>query len=186
MAAIRPHCCRFCGATSLEKKLQVCSRCHCVCYCSPNCQRADWPHHKRHCAERTPELAAKQKEERASVKELLKETPMDCPVCGRKNPEPGYGLFVAWYMKGALFCSIPCYEEAEKQRTVPHTCCICGAAEVPEYALKFHFAKEGRKFPGGFIHFCCSKSCKKKSMNLVESIDNPAISKTITRNRRHP
>jgi hypothetical protein len=50
--------CRTCGvapAASAEHKL--CSGCKRVAYCGAACQKADWPHHKRRCSERTAEAA---------------------------------------------------------------------------------------------------------------------------------
>ncbi|KIY44237.1 hypothetical protein FISHEDRAFT_52392 [Fistulina hepatica ATCC 64428] len=46
--------CEFCRATS-DQPLRCCSRCHIVRYCSQECQRTDWPQHKRLCEPFTPE-----------------------------------------------------------------------------------------------------------------------------------
>lgn len=48
----KPTKCVRCSKTDCE--LMVCSKCKCAAYCSPECQKADWAHHKQHCA-----LAAK-------------------------------------------------------------------------------------------------------------------------------
>ncbi|CCM05818.1 uncharacterized protein FIBRA_08052 [Fibroporia radiculosa] len=39
--------CHNCG--KIEGKLNICSRCHTAWYCSKDCQRVDWPNHKRTC-----------------------------------------------------------------------------------------------------------------------------------------
>ncbi len=31
------------------KSLMTCSRCRAIYYCSPNCQKVDWPRHKKYC-----------------------------------------------------------------------------------------------------------------------------------------
>jgi len=41
-------CCHTCGKAS-DKKLSKCARCHAITYCSPQCQRDDWPRHSFHC-----------------------------------------------------------------------------------------------------------------------------------------
>jgi hypothetical protein len=47
--------CSFCNQTALESNkttdptLKVCSRCKKVFYCSKECQRLDWPNHKKVC-----------------------------------------------------------------------------------------------------------------------------------------
>ena len=48
--------CQHCGATEncskSDFKLKFCSRCHRVCYCSKECQTADWKDHKFGCVSR--------------------------------------------------------------------------------------------------------------------------------------
>ncbi|KAH9921635.1 uncharacterized protein B0H18DRAFT_1020599 [Fomitopsis serialis] len=39
--------CAKCGKT--DGSLKICSKCHAVKYCSPECQRADWREHKKTC-----------------------------------------------------------------------------------------------------------------------------------------
>ena len=39
--------CRGCGKPT--EQLKLCSRCQMAAYCSPECQRAHWPIHKREC-----------------------------------------------------------------------------------------------------------------------------------------
>lgn len=34
---------------ALAKKITICSQCHLGAYCSPECQKADWPSHKNQC-----------------------------------------------------------------------------------------------------------------------------------------
>ncbi|KAH9838731.1 uncharacterized protein C8Q71DRAFT_856660 [Rhodofomes roseus] len=43
------HKCNTCYASGTEKTLQKCARCRAAKYCSKECQRADWPKHKRSC-----------------------------------------------------------------------------------------------------------------------------------------
>lgn len=38
------------GRSSSSKQLLQCSLCHIVQYCSPACQKHDWPVHKKECA----------------------------------------------------------------------------------------------------------------------------------------
>ena len=43
--------CVVCNKFTLGKKLKRCSRCKCVEYCSVDCQKAHWRHHKKLCVE---------------------------------------------------------------------------------------------------------------------------------------
>jgi len=45
--------CRSCYKEDLKTKLFQCSRCKQVSYCSKECQKADWPNHKRSCVSGT-------------------------------------------------------------------------------------------------------------------------------------
>lgn len=50
--AIQPEfnlACVVCGSTKTPKK---CSRCKCISYCSPTCQKGDWKRHKAECTAR--------------------------------------------------------------------------------------------------------------------------------------
>lgn len=64
----RATSCLFCSKTSMDpkKELKRCSRCKRGTYCSPECQRVDFPRHKKEC---TPaeDLKAEEKE----VKEAM-------------------------------------------------------------------------------------------------------------------
>jgi hypothetical protein len=44
--------CLACGATT--ERLKRCSRCKAAQYCSPDCQRRDWPEHKLECRAAEP------------------------------------------------------------------------------------------------------------------------------------
>ncbi|KAJ7603878.1 hypothetical protein DFH06DRAFT_1255942 [Mycena polygramma] len=41
--------CFLCRAKKLRKKIKTCTKCMAVKYCSVDCQRADWPEHKKSC-----------------------------------------------------------------------------------------------------------------------------------------
>ena len=46
----RMRACGACGAT--DRKLNVCSRCHCALFCDTKCQKAGWREHKQECRPR--------------------------------------------------------------------------------------------------------------------------------------
>lgn len=50
--------CSRCGSSSSAKSLSLCSACRRAAYCSPACQRADWPAHKAACREGREVVAA--------------------------------------------------------------------------------------------------------------------------------
>lgn len=43
-------CTRLRGASEFELGTQRCTRCHVATYCGRECQRADWPGHRKLCA----------------------------------------------------------------------------------------------------------------------------------------
>ena len=49
--ASKPQGCATCSKVPEEgaAPLQRCSRCHTTCYCSKDCQKADWKNHKKQC-----------------------------------------------------------------------------------------------------------------------------------------
>ncbi|KAF7358848.1 MSS51-like protein, mitochondrial [Mycena sanguinolenta] len=53
MAAISYNACRTCYAKTNRKDLKRCGRCQNVWYCSPECQKKDWPEHKKFCGKKT-------------------------------------------------------------------------------------------------------------------------------------
>ena len=54
--AAAARACRSCKVPPAhDNKLQRCSGCGCVCYCSEACQREDWKRHKAECAAKAPE-----------------------------------------------------------------------------------------------------------------------------------
>ena len=44
------RCCVGCLTTAQKKPLKQCSGCHLIKYCSTECQRKNWPNHKKTCA----------------------------------------------------------------------------------------------------------------------------------------
>ncbi|KAJ7184894.1 hypothetical protein C8R46DRAFT_467676 [Mycena filopes] len=60
MAAIASSACRACRTAASRKSLKRCSKCNMVWYCSPACQKKDWPEHKKVCGQQTfdPKLVA--------------------------------------------------------------------------------------------------------------------------------
>ena len=51
-----PLACDKCGKTGVQ--LKECSACQNVRYCSLDCQKAAWKHHKPHCKKRQPAKTA--------------------------------------------------------------------------------------------------------------------------------
>lgn len=49
LTKIRAGRCMGCKKTQEETKFKMCGKCRFVPYCSPECQRANWPEHKRLC-----------------------------------------------------------------------------------------------------------------------------------------
>eukprot|EP00708_Paratrimastix_pyriformis_P003702 GAFH01002496.1.p4 GENE.GAFH01002496.1~~GAFH01002496.1.p4 ORF type:complete len:119 (-),score=23.23 GAFH01002496.1:162-518(-) len=72
--------CAGCGYSRLHVDLQLCSRCHKVFYCSPQCQRAHWPTHKPDCAAGpAPDPASAQVPEAAEASQVPTPAPMAPP-----------------------------------------------------------------------------------------------------------
>ena len=69
--------CASCGIAEIdEMKLKTCTACKSIRYCSVECQKNHWPHHKRACKKRMAELRD----------EILFQQPEssnlgDCPIC---------------------------------------------------------------------------------------------------------
>ncbi|KAF7358791.1 MSS51-like protein, mitochondrial [Mycena sanguinolenta] len=53
MAAISYTACQGCLVKTNRKHLKRCAQCQSVWYCSPQCQRKDWPEHKKACGKTT-------------------------------------------------------------------------------------------------------------------------------------
>jgi MYND finger len=56
--------------TTNSGKLKTCGKCHFVYYCSPSCQKTDWPDHKEKCKEYVKEYQKLTKD--ACTKKLSK------------------------------------------------------------------------------------------------------------------
>ena len=46
--------CKVCGKCAIGGPLKRCSRCKQAFYCSKDCQKSDWPQHKRSCQPPNP------------------------------------------------------------------------------------------------------------------------------------
>ena len=69
--------CASCGIAEIDEiKLKTCTACKSLRYCSVECQKKHWPHHKRACKKRMAELR-----DELLFKQPESSWPGDCPIC---------------------------------------------------------------------------------------------------------
>lgn len=109
-----PSACGHCGEN--EKKMQVCSGCRSMHYCSRQCQRADWNTHRQWCRG----MAASRDSARQRTRALRSP---ECGVCHKDvtEPAPHSHEFACGHR-----AHVACHEERGAT-----TCAVCGEYGAP-------------------------------------------------------
>lgn len=141
--------CDCCKAANAEQR---CSKCKCAYYCSRECQKKDWPQHKRICqelAQKSAEIEAVDRSMDAQVDVKEKSQHGECAIClDPLNKDP-----LSLPCKH-IFCG-PCILEHQRYiggREI--TCPLC-RSKLPEnlfqyvYANASNFVSRARRSPIG-------------------------------------
>lgn len=171
--------CRRCGKSATEVRLQQCARCRLVCYCSPDCQKADWPTHKTYC--RVPsseEVAECEKICEVSKKAVQISAFQRCAFCRKGHGEAIlnviYSRIIGEGVTAAVLCTA-CLETEAGQSFFPRGCSICGQPSLPEHLLPIEFVR----LRVSVIHLCCSEACSKAVKTYYLGIPDPRFSKRL-------
>jgi hypothetical protein len=96
--------CNCCEKKGTNVKLNACSQCRSVFYCSAACQKQDWKQHKQACSP----SEADDDEEKASA------TSPQCEGCQQKATATAK-LSVCTRCKATYYCSVACQKQDWKQ-----------------------------------------------------------------------